>query len=232
MKNFMKKRAFTLTEVLIALVVIGIIASLTIPATVNKSSGQERVAKLQKAYNTWIAAIQNAEAEHAPAHYWDTKLDTETFFSKYLKNNFDIMIDCKMTDNSQCFAKTGYKDLTGEPFHISEPGSLFNSGTNYKFITPDGISHSFYKHKGNVLIVWVDINARKAPNQVGRDVFQFYIFSDPDWTNCDKRGICNPRRGVKPSGYDSQDIDAECNQTNSTGQKCAAKVLVEEAMNY
>ena len=45
-------RGFTLAEVLITLVIIGVIASMTIPTLMNKTNKQEYVSRLKKAYST------------------------------------------------------------------------------------------------------------------------------------------------------------------------------------
>ena len=45
-------RGFTLAEVLIALVIIGVIAAMTIPTLINKTNKQEYVSRLTKTYST------------------------------------------------------------------------------------------------------------------------------------------------------------------------------------
>ena len=46
------KSAFTLAEVLITLVIIGVIAAITVPTLINKTNKQEYGSKLKKAYST------------------------------------------------------------------------------------------------------------------------------------------------------------------------------------
>ena len=46
------KRGFTLAEVLITLVIIGIIASMTIPSVINDQKDKEILARLKKSYST------------------------------------------------------------------------------------------------------------------------------------------------------------------------------------
>ena len=60
MANFLTskiKKGFTLAEVLITLVVIGVIAALTIPTVVNKYKKQEVASKLKKFYSNMQQAI-------------------------------------------------------------------------------------------------------------------------------------------------------------------------------
>jgi prepilin-type N-terminal cleavage/methylation domain-containing protein len=49
----MKKRAFTLAEVLITLGIIGVVAALTMPSLIANYQKKVYVAQLQKAVNVW-----------------------------------------------------------------------------------------------------------------------------------------------------------------------------------
>ena len=55
MISFLKKKikAFTLSEVLITLVVIGVIAAITIPVVVANYNEYEKVAKIRKTHYNW-----------------------------------------------------------------------------------------------------------------------------------------------------------------------------------
>ncbi|MBR6163646.1 type II secretion system protein [bacterium] len=55
--------AFTLAEVLITLVIIGVIAAITVPTLMNKTNNQEYVSKLKKAYSTLSQATNLIIAE-------------------------------------------------------------------------------------------------------------------------------------------------------------------------
>ena len=65
MKNLKnKKKGFTLSEVLIALTIIGVVAALTVPALIQRTQKQEYVSALQKAYSTLSQATQQIIAEN------------------------------------------------------------------------------------------------------------------------------------------------------------------------
>ena len=62
--NFKKYNfGFTLAEVLITLVIIGVIAAITVPTLINKTQNQEYVSKLKKAYSTFTQATNQIIAE-------------------------------------------------------------------------------------------------------------------------------------------------------------------------
>ena len=58
------KSAFTLAEVLITLVIIGVIAALTVPTLIQNTQKQEYVTALKKAYSTLSQATQQIIAEN------------------------------------------------------------------------------------------------------------------------------------------------------------------------
>ena len=65
MKN--SKMGFTIAEVLITLVIIGVIAAMTIPTLMNNTNKQEYVSKLKKAYATLSQATNRIIADEGLA---------------------------------------------------------------------------------------------------------------------------------------------------------------------
>ena len=65
-----KKRAFTLAEVLITLVIIGIVAALTIPNLMQKYTEQATVKSVQKFYSNLSNAYNLAMKENGPVGEW------------------------------------------------------------------------------------------------------------------------------------------------------------------
>ncbi|GBF23284.1 general secretion pathway protein G [Candidatus Gastranaerophilus sp. (ex Termes propinquus)] len=242
----MRKLGFTLAEVLITLAVVGIVAASTIPAVVTKLTRQEFVTKLQKAHNTLVNTVKAAEKEHGPIEYWSRSLSHADYFNRYLKPHLDIMADCGTTATPDaCFprhtaaggsaASTDYKNLNGAALTLNWAGAQIDQG--YKFTTPDGISYSHWNNTATDSYVYVDVNGKKGPNQLGRDLFLFQIWRDTD-ADATARGRANaPWRGVKPMGWDQTESDraAGCSASNTSatsGVHCTLKVLTEGGMNY
>ena len=82
----MKKiKSFTLAEVLITLVIIGIIAAITVPMIMANHRKIEFSARLKKFYSTMNNAVKLAETEWGLTVYdWDYSLESRDFFDKYL----------------------------------------------------------------------------------------------------------------------------------------------------
>lgn len=77
--------AFTLAEVLVTLGIIGVVASLTMPALIQSQRKQVVEARLQKFYSTINQAITLSEVYNGDKADWVSS-DTDDFFNRYLKN--------------------------------------------------------------------------------------------------------------------------------------------------
>jgi len=209
----MKIKAFTLSEVLITLVIIGVIAAITIPSVVLSTQRRETITGLKKAYsvlNNWQTIAQVTYGHHSQ---WDSAIEIgiEQYYEKYIKPYFNIMKKC--TSMGEC----GYN--SNAPFKFSNgnsagSGIFVADGTRVAFLTNDGMAYSFVC-MGSGGTEWnavrVDINGAKKPNQFGRDVFVF---------------IRTDNSGVKPLGYSStpEYVKANCSR-NDTGDTCAARII-------
>ena len=101
----MKKRAFTLAEVLITLGIIGIVAALTLPALVSNYRKNVAETRLKHFYSTINQAIKSAEADYGDVTQWDHY--TQDF--KY--DDYRIWLDkyllpyIKTTKVENCYSK-------------------------------------------------------------------------------------------------------------------------------
>lgn len=218
------KCAFTLAEVLITLVIIGVIAAITVPTLINKTQNQEYVSKLKKTYSTLAQATNLIIAEEgtpkASVGGWASS--PENIYNLY-KKHLNNAKECGT--NSGCFEgqTEGYKYLNLPGVE----GKVYNqaSDNRAKLILSDGVQVLFTKVSDdcnspldagsqNVCArIYVDLNGAKNPNIIGRDFFTFVI----------------KENGLYPRGCDGNNT---CNATNSAGWGCACKVLREGAMNY
>lgn len=87
----MKLRAFTLAEVLITLGIIGIVASMTMPALIQKHRRSVVEVSLKKFYTTMNQAILRSVVDNGEVKYWtfdaaDSLQSHEAFYNRYLKN--------------------------------------------------------------------------------------------------------------------------------------------------
>ena len=110
LNNFqLPKFAFTLSEVLITLAVIGVISAMTIPTVINKYQEQATVSKVKKIYSTMNQAFLLSVKDNGYANEWNVNngisSTTANQIASYFKPYLKIIKDCGT--NSGCL---GYKE--------------------------------------------------------------------------------------------------------------------------
>ncbi|MBQ8168496.1 type II secretion system protein [bacterium] len=176
----MKKRGFTLAELLITLGIIGVVSALTIPTLMGGHQKKVYVTQLQRVYNQ----ISNA-ANHLMA---DDKVDSLAYSSlayeagpeHFLKNYFKVANDCGKADsNKLCFASS-YHSLQGsETSVVTEVlGSHYcvslDTGASLCITRMGSDEDDIHGYSG----ILVDVNGKNGPNVGGRDLFSFNLYSD------------------------------------------------------
>ena len=186
MKKYM--HGFTLAEVLITLGIIGIVAAMTLPTLINNGKERETVAKVKKFYSVMSQALLMAIGKHGYVDDWgfceQVNAQCVAQFVNNLKSELKILMDC--ANDTNCIAQTGYKYLDGNSFS-SNYGKIDGY---YKMILNDG-SYLWIRHNqsntcqnsdastSNVCgLIWYDLNGAKDPNQLGKDIFVFFILKD------------------------------------------------------
>ena len=165
----MKKSAFTLAEVLITLVIIGVIASMTIPTLIKKKNSHEYVSRLRKVYSTMAQATKKIIAEEGnPKEAWASSISS--VYNMYKKH----LVITKECGNSDCLGYT-YTNF-----------SNFNVPYYQRFVLSDGAIVNFAELNstcaawGDGICEWidVDVNGIKGPNIPGVDIFALNLTVD------------------------------------------------------
>jgi prepilin-type N-terminal cleavage/methylation domain-containing protein len=211
---------FTLAEVLIALVVIGIIAAITVPTIISNVEERERTAKVKKVYATLANAMTRVKADGGDMDFKvvnDNNSNIKSWYDTYLKN---YLITTKVCYNQKgCWNTDNTKQLNGNIVNYNHPGfgvgdnivtAILNDGT---FINIDayGTGYGFgVNSNSGTLIIFFDINGSKKPNTIGKDIFAT-VFTE---------------NGFVPAYKDKTkaQIDADCS-SSGTGFSCIQKYL-------
>ena len=161
-RNFFNiKNGFTLAEVLITLVIIGVIAALTIPTMVNNLQRNELRSQFKKAVSLSSQAVQKMKTDYGDTIYTQGTSDLETYndFVEKFKSYFAIACD-----GNTCVDLDKYKTIK----KTSAVSSIYNYFKNC-FIAQDGMLFCF--NRGGAthdMYVFIDVNGLKKPNEIGR----------------------------------------------------------------
>ena len=212
------KKAFTLAEVLITLVIIGVVATLTIPTAVSNYRKQEYVSRLKKTYSALAQVSSQIIAEQGSPINWVTSNDS---VYKLYKSKLVNVKDCDAGSGcfEQKFARLNGSDFSddwntidGKKLILSDGTQLMIGGSSAYSISPTCSLTVLGETKNVCIAFYVDVNGNKNPNRWGRDLFAFVLTPD----------------GFYPSGYEKV---TECS-SSMNGWDCAGKVLRENAMHY
>ena len=169
---------FTLAEVLITLVIIGVIAAMTIPTLMNKTNNQELVSKLKKTYSTLSQATNKIIADEgnpqADMGGWATSVPViAEMYKKYLVNTRACT-----NGMGKCLAVT-YRNPDGNVADVMQSAGnniVLADGAVIAFwdtTFSDSCSTTRYGTGGVCEEMIVDINGAKGPNVIGKDTFAF-----------------------------------------------------------
>ncbi len=198
-----KQKTFTLAEVLITLVVIGIIAAITVPMIMANHRKTETASRLKKFYSTLSNAVKLAETEMGLP------------LSEWLSGNNNLVL--KYLNVTEIDPE---EDYNAGQYIYYDGGMGPNFAPSSAYILADGSVMGF----DTVDTIYFDVNGDKKPNMPGRDIF-FFSFADdkvyPDlifglWTDsgCDTpEGYSNCPRSFSREVY----LDYCKNQKFCTG---------------
>lgn len=210
----MKKRGFTLAEVMVALALIGVIASLTIPTFIANSKNRANATKLA----TTISAVENAFtsmiATEAVNDLTETDFGTsksEANLGKYLKldGSETTLTSYYGTDSPfMTLKRAGSQPSVTRIFQAKSGALLIYHDSNVN--APNDNSHP-----GSIGHLAIDVNGTANPNVWGRDVFYFRVGYD---------GILYPAGGSKFSAMDADGKNMGCSG-ETMNQGCTAKLI-------
>jgi prepilin-type N-terminal cleavage/methylation domain-containing protein len=170
--NKIEFKAFTLAEVLITLLIIGVVASLTISNIINDTQDAEYKTAAKKAYYTMSSALNQMKQDYGSLQFYN---GNPASFKPVFMNYFNIAKDCGYhTCVSNVDPSDVYKSMSGQ-------WACDIGGGEGQFVTSDGMFVNIQNSANTTLgiIIIVDVNGyQKGPNVYGEDTFWFDIVDD------------------------------------------------------
>lgn len=163
--------AFTLAEVLITLGIIGVVATMTIPALIKNTQDSELKTAWKKAFSIFSQAYYQAAADY------NIDFTSNSTLMDSLTPYFKVITQCTPLAGSTCWHANGIV----KTLPLTD-GTQYNfpnySATVPGFITVDGMkliinSDGAVNDTGWVMI---DVNADKNPNIAGKDIFAIRFY--------------------------------------------------------
>lgn len=211
----MKNKAFTLSEVLITLGVIGVVAALTLPSVINNTRNKQLEVAFKRNYSVLSQALERYFADYGERYippYDSDKLNKDPDKLKQILMKYTNVID-----KCETYSTNSKGCLSGAYTYYDFGNRRWNS-----FLTGDN-SLSFVLNDGSLWLVYnnqilIDTNGiNKKPNRLGYDMFYFCISSQ------DGKLIPSSNPGVvdhdKYCSYDSTGT--------SNGNSCALRAITE-----
>ena len=180
----MKKLGFTLAEVLIILVIIGVIAAMTVPTLMNNTNAQEYRSALKKA----IAGLNQAltlnyalEGLSAQDYSTGTALVTDVF-----KRRMSVIEGDTSFTSTGCAGSDVFTTADGMMFCVTGFSSAQNDAQGSicdSYNTTGCVSGATEANPAPSANIWIDVNGVKKPNQPTtnssrpRDIYQATIYA-------------------------------------------------------
>jgi prepilin-type N-terminal cleavage/methylation domain-containing protein len=243
-------KAFTLAEVLIALVVIGIIAAITVPNIIQSTKKKELHSAFLKTYselNQVAHKFKNDNYISIPEYAADKGLSpTVNAIMKYYQTTNSNLASGQGTanKNAEYIAYYDMHPMNGSKFS----GGGNATGKNSSFLCDNSsfksnLSGEIFLFNDapatnkNGPVICVDINGRKGPNRYGYDYFLFIFTVDGNvipmgQNHTNNVGFCYAANGV--CGNFNNVGSGFCNKTSSNiayGTSCANYALTNKHPN-
>ena len=175
----MQKRAFTLTELLIALGIIGTIAALCIPSLMTSVNNKMLATQLQNNVASVQQTIANQKIIKNTRDLTETAFATEEgFYSLFQSSKGE---KCSADSAIKCWGDS-YRVIGGRNFSLAEetPPAVairLKNGATIAYLNGK-LNLSAEASKKALCEVLIDVNGPDEPNIVGRDLFGFFISKD------------------------------------------------------
>lgn len=177
------RKAFTIAEIVVAMLVLAGIAMILMPVLFNNARNQINDTALNKTYSTFQQTARSVGLLISQGKISDTGNDADTFFQALQKT-------AKTVERSKDVAY-----FEGYSTDIND-GDVLSANSSNTVVLKNGVFVQC-KTLNGVNYIIVDVNGLRMPNKVGEDIYFFEVNSD--------RNTYSVHPAKKPIGKDSCD---------------------------
>ena len=255
----MYKKGFTLSETLVTLSILGVVAALTIPNLVHKFQDRMQITGLKKATAILDNAMQLAIVEHGTLDKWDWPGGDVTndgfYMGKMLKSYFNIQKFCEYSPRKYDLECASYANGNSDNFKYNN--NAYHLLLNGNMQTGAAIlnrNSGFTVLKNNMMFSYRPLFARGCATTydsatkkwVGSGEYIGTILVDTNGKkgpnrygydvfelNFGKNGLLiSEYRGCPMEGYINGKASSDCLNPQGKGLRCSTWVLKYNNMNY
>jgi hypothetical protein len=199
--------AFTLAEVLITLLIIGVVASLVIPAIIQDTQNAELKAAWKKSYSELSQATTRLKLENTNLVFADSWVMRDKYI-QYLslqKNCANLSSGCwHLAGNMEYYNGVVFTATNLNNEFGNHPAVILSNGALVVFNRIDcSGGQTFCGH------IAVDINGFNGPNTVGKDILRIWVLQNQ----------------IQPEGSPQSNYPGSCPGTGNYGWGCSARYL-------
>lgn len=176
-----KLKGFSLSEVLITLVIIGVVAAITIPMLNQNIENQHYISAYKKMYSSLSQMYLRLKTDNGGN--LEGIFNSNDDYPKILQNYFVSAKVCQAGHNTDvCWHRKWYTyngaTITGLENNFSS--LILADGSVMVFMHMSSSCTGSTELTSNIgcARIRVDINGDRKPNRVGKDIFDFYILQD------------------------------------------------------
>ncbi|MFH0703346.1 MAG: prepilin-type N-terminal cleavage/methylation domain-containing protein [bacterium] len=215
------KKAFTLAELLVVLVVVGVIGGIAIPAVYQNIQDAQNKTQWKATYSMFAQAVRELATDNG-GDLAGTFTNADVFRDKILAYmNYVKKCDAGTPVGSNgCWSDITYK-LSGENYSfISWTRAALNNGVLMTSYIASSSCASNLSGRGNTCsFVGFDVNGFQGPNKIGKDIFALWVLRDGNILPTGSKGdFCYNN----PASYS---CDVVTYSTNNEGWSCSTDYL-------
>ena len=236
----MIKKGFTLAELLVAMAIVGVVASLTTPWLMTKNKNAANASKL----STIVSDLENNFSSMVVNEQVDSLIDTTWYKAEDSKKGGELaksiaMINPQAKESASYSFKTlgeGYKKSDDEfsietqhVYTLKNGAIIYFTNLSDDSNSPDAKLASGGNLGSKVGEIYIDVNGNDTPNIIGRDVFNFALGADGSLFPVGGKDFSIYTYNDTTSGSWDNNNNFACNDTtiSDNGRGCTGRVVAE-----